>query len=104
MRLGLGVPDFSKGSTVHFGHEGKAGLDGWHQLMSCAVEHSFGKAKAEDRFDAVLIQVQSHPREIRTLEYADHCDDVWGVHLPTPYPSFEDWRREADLYVEISDD
>lgn len=86
------------------GHEGKAGSDGWHQLMSWVVEHSFGKAKAEGWFDAVLIQARSHPRAIRTMEYADHCDEVWGAHLPSPYPSFEDWRRDADLYVEISDD
>jgi hypothetical protein len=33
------------------------------------------------------------------MEYADHCDEMWGAHLPNPYPSFEEWRRDADAYV-----
>jgi hypothetical protein len=72
--------------------------------MCWIADHFSEHAKAEGWFDAILFQVQSHLRAIHTLEYADHCDEVWGAHLPTPYPSFEDWRREADLYVEISDD
>jgi len=46
--------------------------------------------------------VRSHPRAIRTMEYADHCDEVWISELPSPYPSFEDWRRDADSYVELT--
>ena len=64
-----------------------------------ALFNLFQNAKAEGWFDAILIQVQSHPRAIRTMEYADHCDEMWGAHLPNPYPSFEDWRRDADAYV-----
>ena len=24
-------------------------------------------------------------------------------NCPSPYPSFEDWRRDADLYVDLDD-
>jgi hypothetical protein len=73
---------------------------GWDQLLRWIAEHVFQDAKIEGWFDAILIQVRNHPRAIRTLEYADHCDVVWGSQLPDPYPSFEDWRRGADAYVE----
>jgi len=86
------------------GHEARTASDGWHQLMSWITGHFFRNARADGWFDAVLIQVRSHPRAIRTMEYADHCDEVWGAHLPIPYPSFEDWRRDADAYVELAAD
>ena len=35
------------------------------------------------------------------MEYADHCDEVWSLEMPSPYPAFEDWRREADSYVDV---
>jgi hypothetical protein len=35
------------------------------------------------------------------MEYADHCDEVWGLQLPDPYPSFEQWRCNADSYIEV---
>jgi len=82
------------------GHESKATPQDWHQLMCWIADHFFRHAKAAGWFDAILIQVQSHPRAIRTMEYADRCDQVWGAHLPNPYPSFEDWRRDADAFVE----
>jgi hypothetical protein len=34
------------------------------------------------------------------MEYADHCDEVWGSQLPDPYPSFDEWRSNADSYIE----
>jgi len=86
------------------GHEARTASDGWHQLMSWITDRFFQNARADGWFDAVLIQVRSHPRAIRTMEYADHCDEVWGAHLPIPYPSFEDWRRDADAYVELAAD
>jgi hypothetical protein len=64
-------------------------------------DHYFQDAKTEGWFDAILVQVRSHPRAIRTMEYADHCDEVWSSEMPSPYPAFEDWRREADSYVDV---
>jgi len=83
------------------GQDGKASSQGWHQLMCWIADNFFRHAKDAGWFDAILIQVQSHPRAIRTMEYADHCDETWGVHLPNPYPAFEAWRRDADAYVEL---
>ncbi len=102
--LGYRCPGFLGLIDVARGQQCRAAAQGWHQLMCWIADHVFENAKAEGWFDAILIQVQNHPRAIRTVEYADHCDEVWGAHLPIPYPSFEDWRRDADLYVDISDD
>ena len=75
----------------------------WEHLMLWVGDRFFQHAKAEGWFDAVLIQVRSHPRAIRTMEYADHCDEFWISELPSPYPSFEGWRRDADSYVDLDD-
>ena len=72
----------------------------WQQLMLWIGDRFFSEAKTEGWFDAILIQAGSHPRAIRTGEYADHCGNLWGASLPVPYPTFEDWRRDADSYVE----
>jgi len=72
----------------------------WHRLMSWLGDHEFQDAKAQGWFNAVLAQVHNHPRAIRTIEYADHCDELWSSGMPDPYPSFHEWRNEADRYVE----
>lgn len=76
----------------------------WHRLMSWLGDREFQDAKAQGWFNAVLAQVHSHPRAIRTMEYADHCDELWSSRTPDPYPSFHEWRNEADSYVEASSD
>ena len=73
----------------------------WEHLMLWIGDHYFQDAKTEGWFDAILVQVRSHPRAIRTMEYADHCDEVWSSEMPSPYPAFEDWRREVDSYVDV---
>lgn len=72
----------------------------WQQLMCWIVDQNFKDARNERWLDAILIHAHSHPRAIRTMEYADHCDEVWGSWLPDPYPSFEQWRSNADSYIE----
>ena len=84
-------------------HDSAGTSQDWHSLMSWIADHDFRDAKTEGWFDAILVRVRSHPRAIRTMEYADHCDELWSSELPNPYPSFEDWRREADLYVDLDD-
>ena len=73
------------------------------RLMPWIAEHCFQDAQTEGWFDAILVRVRSHPRVIRTMEYADHCDELWSSELPDPYPCFENWRRDADLYVDLGD-
>ena len=74
----------------------------WEHLMLWIADHFFQDAKTEGWFEAILIQVRNHPRAIRTMEYADHCDEAWSSDLPSPYPSFEDWRSDADSYVDLA--
>ncbi len=81
-------------------NESGSGAQGSQYLMLWITDHFFQDAKAEGWFEAILIQVRSHPRAIRTVEYADRCGEKWGSKLPCPYPAFEDWRRDADSYVE----
>jgi hypothetical protein len=73
----------------------------WARLLVWIADHFFNDAKAEGWYDAILILARTHPRAIRTVEYANHCDDIWKGELPEPYPSFETWRREADRYVHL---
>jgi hypothetical protein len=73
----------------------------WDRLMLWIGDRFFQDAKIEGWFDAILIQVRNHPRAIRSMEFADHCAELWGDKLPSPYPSFEDWRQEADSYVDL---
>jgi hypothetical protein len=73
----------------------------WHRLMLWIGEHVFQDAKAGRWFEAIIISAQFHPRAIRTMEYSDHCDEVWNDKLPVPYPSFESWRQDADRYVDV---
>lgn len=73
----------------------------WEQLMIWIANHFFADAKAEGWFNAILQDAGNHPRAERTREYADHCDEVWRGEIPVPYPSFPDWRRDADSFVEL---
>lgn len=73
----------------------------WERLMRWIGEHFFQQAEAEGWYDAVVLSARIHPRAIRTMEYADHCDDCWSDRLPVPYPSFESWRNDADRYVDV---
>ena len=76
--------------------------EGSRRLLDWIADHFFLDAKTEGWFDAILNQVRSHPRAIRTMEFSDHCSEIWGSNLPHPYPSFEEWRRNADSYVDLA--
>ena len=56
----------------------------WQRLMLWIADHFFQDVKIEGWVDAILIQVRNHPRAIRTMEYADHCDEVWSSAMPEP--------------------
>ncbi len=73
----------------------------WQRLMRWIADHHFQDAKAEGWFDAILLQARNHPRSIRTREYAENCEEHWKSQVPDPYPPFENWRQDADSYVEI---
>jgi hypothetical protein len=73
----------------------------WNRLIQWIGGHFFKHAKAAGWYEAIIISARIHPRAIRTMEYANHCDEVWTGELPVPFPSFESWRRDADRYVEL---
>jgi hypothetical protein len=75
----------------------------WHRLMSWVGDHFFHEARREGWYDAILISARNHPRAIRTMEYCDHCEEIWESELPTPYPTFEAWQRDAARYVDLAD-
>jgi hypothetical protein len=72
----------------------------WQRLMSWISDHYFSDARKEGWLDGLLMCVADHPRAIRTMEYADHCEETWGSRLPDRYPSFQEWRGNADSFVE----
>jgi len=74
----------------------------WQRLMFWIRDHFFQEAKTEGWYDAIVISASIHPRAIRTMEYADHCDGLWNGNLPIPYPPFEVWRGDADRYVDTA--
>ncbi|MGB8769893.1 MAG: hypothetical protein WCC92_09775 [Candidatus Korobacteraceae bacterium] len=76
------------------------GEEHWQRLMLWAGDRFFQDAKSEGWFEAILVRVREHPRAIRTMEFSDYCSEIWSSDLPRPYPSFEQWRRDAASYVE----
>ena len=68
--------------------EASAATQEWQRLMLWIADHFFQDAQTEGWFDAILIQVRSHPRAIRTMEYADHCDEVWDFGVAESLPLF----------------
>ena len=37
------------------------------------------------------------------LEWQEFYHWLWVPELPIPYPAFENWRRDADCYVDLAD-
>jgi hypothetical protein len=74
-------------------------FDAWNQFVAWIGDQFFQDAKTEGWYEAIVLSARMHPRAIRTMEYADHCDECWKGNVPVPYPSFKTWRKDADLYV-----
>jgi len=69
--------------------------------MSWIADRHFSDARTEGWFDAILLYLRSDARAIRTMEYWQHWDEEWSPTNTLPYPSFRQWRRAADRYVEV---
>jgi hypothetical protein len=93
------VEAFARETKLSF----KSRTQSWDRLMTWIADHFFRDAQNEGWFDAILTQARNHPRAIRTMEYADDCDEVDRVHALKPYPSFEEWRKQADSYLPPAD-
>jgi hypothetical protein len=96
-------PGYLDTRRITRGKAGRGSAQEWEHLMLWIGDHLFRDAQQEGWFGAILIQARSHPRAIRTMEYADHCDDVRESELQRAYPSFEAWRRDADSYVDLDE-
>ncbi len=81
----------------------KSRAHSWDRLMIWIADHFFRDAQNEGWFDAILTQARNHPRAIRTMEFADDCDEAGRLHAPKPYPSFQEWRKQADSYLRPAD-
>jgi hypothetical protein len=75
----------------------------WDRLMTWIADHFFQDAREEGWFEDILTQARNHPRAIRTMEYADDCDEAGRVRAPKPYPPFREWRKQADSYLPPAD-
>ncbi len=95
------------GFVEAFAHEKKLSFrsraHSWDRLMTWIAGHFFRDAQNEGWFDVILTQARNHPRAIRTMEYADDCDEAGRLHAPKPYPSFQEWRKQADSYLAPAD-
>ena len=96
-------PGFLAAGSKGRGRGGGAQFPPFEPLMNWITEGFFQDAKIEGWLDAVLSEGHNHPRSIRTREYTEYCDKRWRVKAPSPFPSFRQWRHEADSYVEVSD-
>ena len=58
----------------------------------------FQEARAGGWFDAVVYTAELHPRRMKIIDY---CCSHWNEHGCDcqPYPSLEQWRREAENYL-----
>ena len=81
----------------------KSRAHSWDRLMTWIADHFFRDAQNEGWFDAILTQARNHPRAIRTMDYADDCDEAGRFHALKPYPSFQEWRKQADSYLPSTD-
>ena len=70
------------------------------RLMTWIEDHFFSEAKKEGWFETVLQQARTHPRYARMVEYWQRWSKTRSQNPTTPYPSFGQWRRAADNYVE----
>ena len=62
--------------------------------------HIFKKLEAEGWFDAVVYTAELHPRRMKVIDYwLLYWSGHWPKGKPALYPSFEEWRREAESYI-----
>ena len=84
--LERGCPGYLEAELKARTEESRKPAEASQRLLLWIADHLFQDAKAEGWFDAVLTQVRSHPRAIRTMEFSDHCGETWGSKLPASVP------------------
>lgn len=72
----------------------------WRRLVKWGEVDLFRHAKREGQIEAVLEQARADPHIARIIEYSERWTESWSQNPRMPYPSFEEWCRAADNYVE----
>ena len=69
-------------------------------LIAWIEDNFFAEAKREGRFDTILKQARTHPRYARIVQYSKQWNKAWSQNPMAVYPSFVQWRRAAENYIE----
>jgi hypothetical protein len=89
-------PGFMKLSGKH-----RSSPQGWSSLTKYIEERFFSSPKTNGWFTCVLKHARFHPRHARTLEYSRRWNKDWSRNPSPSYPSFSEWRKAADDYIEL---
>jgi len=68
--------------------------------MTWIEDHFFAEAKREGLFATILRQARNHPRYARIVQYSKRWNKAWSQNPMAVYPSFVQWRRAAENYIE----
>ena len=60
----------------------------------------FSRPRREGWLSAVRYYAERHPHWIRAMDYSRHWERDWRASLNKTYPTFEQWRRDVDNFVE----
>ena len=71
----------------------------WQRLFNWGRDHVLSHAKKEGWLDCVLRQARCHPRHARMAAYAPFWCRSRAENPPSSYPSFRQWRTDAEGYV-----
>ena len=70
------------------------------QMWHCLKSSHFQEAQSERWFDAVVYTAELHPRRVKVIDYFfSYWSGNWAKGKPVLYPSFEQWRHEAESYT-----
>jgi hypothetical protein len=93
-------PDFLEFNISHAVGEQEQKGKAWQRLVGWIEDHFFSEAKKQGWFDIVVQQAPNDPHYVRMAEYGKRWNRTWAGNPSVPYPSFRQWRRAADSYVE----
>jgi hypothetical protein len=89
-------PGFMKLSGKH-----RSSPQGWSSLTEYIEDRFFSSPKTNGWFTCVLKHARFHPLHVRTLEYSRRWNKDWSRNPSPSYPSFAEWRKAADDYIEL---
>jgi hypothetical protein len=72
----------------------------WRRLLAWIDDHFFSEARKQGWFETVVDQARNDPHHARIVEFYKRWNKSWSQNSAIAYPSFGQWRRAADTYVE----